>query len=61
MVVPWDSRLLKAACTQQAGKMGGEREAYLYGSSFMGLLKVGREVRENGGSPWDSSSRSISL
>jgi hypothetical protein len=41
--------LLQSA--QQAGKMGGGREAYLYGSGSIGLLKVGREVRKNEAPP----------
>jgi hypothetical protein len=35
--------------TWQAEKIGGAREAYLYGSGSPGLMKVDREVGENRG------------
>jgi hypothetical protein len=41
----WASRLLREALgayrIQHAGKMGGGRVAYLYGSDSTGLMKVG--------------------
>lgn len=37
-----------------AGKMGGEREAYLYCSGVSGLKQVGEKAVGESRNPWDS-------
>ena len=53
-----ESRLLREAQvpkkTRQSWKMGGEREANLYGSGSIDLMKVSREVVGDWRSPGDS-------
>lgn len=49
-----DSRLRWLQRTQVAGKMGGGRDAYLYGSDSAGLMRAEREVTVTWRSTWDS-------